>query len=133
VATLTITPANVALSGTGNHTTFDLEADVTIARGKVVKRNSSNEGELADKDSSDCDGICISGGDNGDKIIVVSKGLVTIGATTVQGKPYFLGDSGGIVDDIADVASGEFPVLIGFGNSTTEIMVNIVKSLVAVP
>ena len=101
MADLTITVANVA-KGTGASTTNGT-AGATITAGQVVYLDSADSRyKLADTDSATAAvrapvGIALHAALSGQPLQILTGGLITIGATTVVGVPYYLsGTAGGI-------------------------------------
>ena len=132
MADLTITAANVA-KGTGS-STANGTAGATITAGQVVYLDSSDSlYKLADTDSATAAvrspvGIALHAALAGQPLTILTGGLITIGATTVVGVPYYLSGTAGGICPYADVAAGDYPVFLGIGTSTAQIKVSIIPA-----
>lgn len=132
MADLTITVASVA-KGTGASTTNGT-AGATITAGQVVYLDSATATyKLADTDSATAAvrvpvGIALHAALTGQPLQILTGGLITIGATTVVGVPYYLSGTAGGICPYADVAAGDYPVFLGIGTSVTQIKVVIVEA-----
>jgi len=69
-------------------------------------------------------GISLNGGAINQVVDYVTKGLLTPGATLVQGQPYYVGVAGGIIP-VDDIAGGEYMTILGHAISTSVIDVSI--------
>lgn len=128
MADLTITAANVVVDT--NATIEHGFASAAITAGQVVHKDANGKYALADTDSATAlarkpRGIALNGGAIGQPIAVLTKGDVTIGATIEAGTGYWLSGTAGGLCPVADVASGDYPCLIGIGKSTTVLTVDI--------
>ena len=63
--------------------------------------------------------------DIGQPLTVAKAGDVTIGATMVANTAYYLSDTPGGICPVADLATGEYPCLLGLAISTTVLRLNI--------
>ena len=102
----------------------------------VYLDDATNSYKLADNNSATAaarvpDGLLLNGGASGQACAVITRGPVTIGATLTAGVAYYLSDTPGGICPIADLASGEYPTLIGFATSTTVLNVKIQSAGVA--
>ena len=129
MADLTITAANV-VAGSNARKTSGI-AGVAITAGQAVYL-SSTTGKylLADTDSATAEarvpvGIALNGAAAGQPVEVQTSGDITIGATVAAGVAYYLSGTAGGICPVADVASGDYPSIIGMGISTTEIRIDI--------
>lgn len=135
MADLSITATSV-LPG-GNAKTVDYPAGAAITAGQVVYLDTSTGSvKLADCDSGTSAvrsplGIALNGAASGQPVEVLTEGEITIGATVEASVPYFLSPTAGGICPLADVASGDYAVFLGFGVSTTKICVEIVEAGVA--
>ena len=133
---LVITAANV-VSGAGAHVAHEA-AGATITAGQMVYRDPTDgqKCKLADNNAATAavrapKGIALNGAANNQPLAVHEKGPITIGATLVPGTTYFLSDTPGGICAAADLATGEYPTIIGIAISTTVLDVNIHQSGVA--
>jgi hypothetical protein len=133
---LIITAANV-IAGTGARKILGT-AGATITAGKVVYLDTSvSKYKLADNNSSTAairspKGIALNGASDGQPLVIIEEGPLTIGATLEPGAVYFLSDTPGGICPVADLASGEYPTILGIATSTTVLDVDILESGVAV-
>jgi len=133
---LVITAANV-IAGTGARRVLGT-AGATITAGKVVYLDTSDSKyKLADNNSSTAAirspaGIALNGAANGQPLVIHEEGPLTIGATLEPGAVYFLSDTPGGICPVADLASGEYPTILGIATSTTVLDIDILEAGVAV-
>lgn len=136
MADLSITAANVVAGGSA--TTRDGLAGATLTAGQVVYLDSAtNTYKLADCDSGTAAvrspaGIALNGAASGQPVRVLTSGPVTIGATMTAGLAYYLSPTAGGICPVADVLSGDYPVIIGIATSTTVLDVKIHEAGVAI-
>lgn len=129
---LSITAANVVRGSNAKIETGDFGA--TITAGQPVYRDASDgKYKLSDTDSEtaavrEVRGIALNSGSDGQPGTIIRSGDVTIGATLTAGVAYYLSGNAGGICPIADVAAGDYPVVIGIAKSTTVLNVNIVAS-----
>lgn len=131
---LSITAANV-VSGAGARIKHGT-AGATITAGQQVYEDANGRYSLADDNSATAAarvpaGTALNGAANGQPLAVHEKGPITVGATLTAGVAYYLSDTPGGICPVADLASGEYPCLIGIATSTTVLNVNISPSGVA--
>lgn len=133
---LSITAASV-LAGTGARKKLGA-AGATVTAGKVVYLDESDsEYKLADCDSATAAvrspaGIALNGASDGQPLVVLEEGPVTIGATMTAGTTYYLSPNAGGICPLADVLTGDYPVIIGIATSTTVLDVKIQEAGVAI-
>ncbi len=132
MADLTITAANVIAGSNSSVVNGTLGATVTA--GQVMYQDAADSRwKLADNNSATAairipQGIALNGGGSGQPVRVLLSGDITIGATMTAGVAYYLGDTPGGICPVADLASGEYPAIIGIATSTTVLKVNITAS-----
>lgn len=134
MADISITAANV-VAGAGA-TVVSGTAGATITAGQVVARDTDGSYILADSNSATAavrspDGIALNGASDGQPLSVATSGAVTIGGTLTAGVAYYLSDTPGGIAPVADLATGEYPTVLGIATSTTVLEVNITESGVA--
>lgn len=133
---LSITAASV-IAGTGARKTLGT-AGATITAGKTVYLDPADgKYKLADCDSAtdaarSPAGIALNGAADGQPLVVLEDGPVTIGATMTAGVTYYLSPNAGGICPVADVLSGDHTVILGIATSTTVLNVNIQESGVAI-
>ena len=118
MAALTFTAASVLLVGGQRDT---LIAGGTIARGNLVRRNTSNQIVVASNDSAtnaDAYGIALNDAASGQPVevaLLTGGGYIDgVASNCAAGKALFNGTSGAI-NPVDDVAGGEFVTLVGVG------------------
>lgn len=128
---ISITAANV-VAGANARIAHGI-AGATITAGQAVYLDTATTGKwlLADTDSATAavrhaHGIALNGGGNGQALAVITEGAVTIGATLVAGEVYYLSGTAGGICPVADVAAGDYPLVIGQAASTSVLNVSIV-------
>lgn len=132
---LSITAANV-IAGSGAVKKLGT-AGATITAGKAVYFDSSDSKyKLADCDSATAAvrspvGIALNGASNGQPLVVLESGPVTIGATMTAGVAYYLSPNAGGIAPVADILTADYPVILGIATSTTVLNVNIQEAGVA--
>lgn len=136
MADLSITAANV-IAGSGATKKLGT-AGATITAGKAVYLDESDSKyKLADCDSATAAvrspaGIALNGASDGQPLVVLEAGPVTIGATMAAGIAYYLSPNAGGICPVADVLTGDYPVILGIATSTTVLDVNIQEAGVAI-
>lgn len=109
----------------------------TITAGQAVYQNSTDrKWYKADNNSATAEvriakGIALNGGGVNQPLRIHREGDITIGGTMTAGVAYYLGDTPGGICPVADLASGEYPCLMGIAKSTTVLSVKIHYSGVA--
>lgn len=129
MASLSITAANVIADPSA---TIEYgKAGATITAGAVVYRDATDGTyKLADCDDAsaavrDPRGIALNGASSGQPLAIARKGDVTIGATMTAGLVYYLSPTAGQIGVVADVLSGDDPIIIGQAKSTTVLTIAI--------
>lgn len=130
MADISITAANVVISGTGQGRAAGTAGE-TIAAGKWVYLDpTSHKYMLADSNSATAAarhavGVAANSASLNQPINVITSGAVTIGGTLTANIPYFLSDTPGGMCPIADVGSGEYLCQLGIAISTTVLQIDI--------
>ena len=111
-------------------------AAAAITAGQVVYKNASGKYDLADTDSATAlvrmpRGIALNGAAAGQAVAVQKSGDITIGATLTPGVFYYLSGTPGGICPVADVASGDYPAIIGSAKSASLLTIKIVAPGVA--
>lgn len=135
MADISITAANVVAGYAGN--TVAAKALAAITAGQIVYRDAAtgNFG-LADNNSATAAvrvpfGVALNTAAANQPLAVLTSGPITIGGTLTAGVTYYLSDTPGGLCPVADLASGEYPSIIGIATSTTVLNVDISPSGVA--
>lgn len=134
MAALTFTAASVLLTGGLQVTGI---AGGTVARGNVLRLNTSNQWVVAVNDSAvnaAARGIALTDGASGQPVTVailanggVLGGVASNGAV---GKVYVLGTAGAILP-VDDIAGAEFVTVVGVGVTTATIQLGVIAGGVA--
>lgn len=130
MADLTITATSVVADNTA--TIVRGTAGAAITAGQVVYLDpTTGKYNLADTDSAtaavrQAHGVALNGAALNQPISVCTAGPVTIGATIEAGTAYYLSGTPGGICPVADVAAGDYPLIVGQGESTTVLNVDIV-------
>lgn len=112
-------------------------AGATITAGQVVYlASATNRYGLADSNSATAEvravrGIALNGASNGQPLAIIRSGPLTLGATMTAGVAYYLSDTPGGICAVADLATGEYPTILGIATSTTILNVKIQAAGVA--
>lgn len=135
MADLTITAANV-IAGSGASAARGIAGATVTAGQSVYLDATTGKWKLADNNSATAaartpGGLALNGAADGQPLAVHTAGPVTIGATLTAGVAYYLSDTPGGICPVADLASGEYPTVIGIATSTTVLKVAITPSGVA--
>lgn len=132
---LSITAASV-LPGAGAEIVHGT-AGAAITAGQVVYRDAdANTWKLADNDSATAavrlpHGFALNGAASGQPIAVEVDGDITLGAVLTAGTAYYLSSTAGGICPVADLASGDYPCLLGIAESTSVLRIGIQPSDVA--
>lgn len=134
MADLTITAANVVASA--NAVRESGTAGATITAGQLVYLDTTDmRYKLADNNGAAAlrvpNGVALNGAANNQPLVIQKAGDITIGATMTAGVAYYLSDTPGGICPVADLASGEYPCIIGIAKSASLMEVGIHPSGVA--
>lgn len=132
MADLSVTAASVVAGADSVQETGTLGATVT-AGALVYKDSADGLWKLADNNGATAairtpQGIALNGGGSGQPVRVHKSGDLTFNAVFTAGIAYYLSDTPGGICPVADLASGEYPCLVGIAKSTTVLKVNITPS-----
>ena len=120
---LVITAASVA-AGSGSRQESG-RAGAAVTAGQVVYEDTAADSfKLADNNSATAaarspKGIALHAAASGQPLSIHKSGPITIGATLTPGVAYYLSDTPGGICPVADLASGEYPVIIGIALSAS--------------
>lgn len=128
MADLTITAANVKAGSNASVDRTGL-AGAAVAAGQPVYWDGSRW-QLADDNSVTAaarvaGGIALNGASTDQPLAVLTGGDITIGATLTAGSVYYLSATAGGICPAADLATGQYPCIIGIAKSTTVLNVEI--------
>lgn len=135
MADLTLTAASV-LAGSGasiKHGT----AGATITAGQQLYLDTATDTwKLADSNGASAairtpTATSLHASLAGQPITVLTSGPITIGAALTAGVAYYLSDTPGGICPVADLATGEYPTIIGIATSATVLEVDYTSSGVA--
>ncbi|MBN8994351.1 MAG: DUF2190 family protein [Rhizobiales bacterium] len=133
---LSITPANV-LAGASADIEYGTAGEA-ITAGQIVYRDETTRKYMkADSNSPtaaarQARGIALNGAANGQPLVILKKGDITIGAAVVAGTAYFLSDTPGGICPLADVGNGEYICQLGLAKSTSVLTIDVQFPNVAV-
>ncbi|KRR16865.1 hypothetical protein [Bradyrhizobium retamae] len=111
----------------------------TNTAGQVVYRDATSKNFLkADNDSAtaavrDAIGIALNGGSNGQPAAIQYEGEINLGAILTVGETYCLSSNAGGICPIGDLASGDYPVILGVARTAAILVMGIVKGGAAKP
>lgn len=128
MADLTQTPANVA-KGSGALVGRGVAGE-TVTAGQPVYLHTDNTLKLCDADalaSSQAKGITTHPAAAGQPLEYQNGGLMNLGATLTVGEWYGISTNSGKIAPLSDLASGDFPCLLGFAG-TAALLTVIVKA-----
>lgn len=120
---ISITAASV-LPGSNAKVTHGV-AGASVTAGQVVYYDdTTGKWKLADTDSATAavrngKGIALNAAGDGQPLAVQTDGDITIGATILAGVAYYLSGTPGGICPIADVAAGDYPLIVGIGKTTS--------------
>lgn len=136
MAALTITAANV---GVGSNAAFQrYEVGAAIGHGQVIYYDTNNaDYRLADADTAATAravGITVTSATaDGNFVLAVTRGELTLGAILTVGTEYYLGTTPGEIVPKADLVTGDFVTRLGIATSTSTLFVDINATGVALP
>lgn len=137
MADITITAASVIAGSNATKETGIAGATITAGQ-PVYKEAATGQFKLADSNSGTAEartayGIALHASLAGQPLTVQTSGDLAIGATLTVGAGYYLSESPGGIQPVADLATGEYVTLLGFATTAANLAVRIVPSGVAVP
>ncbi|RZJ44953.1 MAG: hypothetical protein EON87_08700 [Brevundimonas sp.] len=131
MADITITAASV-LAGENSNQKTGLAGEALTAGKVVYLDGATNTFKLADNNAAaalrDAYGVALNGAAAGQPVAVHRSGDLTLGAVLTPGVAYYLSDTPGGVCPVADLASGEYVVLLGLAKSASVLAVDIQAS-----
>ena len=139
MADVSVTAASVLASA--NATVYhQYNYGATVTAGQVVYLDSNNKWQLKDSNAAvtgnnvaDITGVCLVGGANNQPgIVCVRDSDFTPGATLTNGIIYCASPNAGAIAPSADMASGNYPTVLGPAKSTTKMNLNPAAAGVAV-
>jgi hypothetical protein len=134
-ADLTITAASVVKGS--NAVVKHGTAGAAVTAGQAVYYDSAaGTWKLADDNSATVaartpQGFALHAAATGQPLAVHTGGDLTVGATLTAGVAYYLSDTPGGICPAADLASGEYPTIVGIAKSTSVLAVSFQSSGVA--
>lgn len=132
---LVVTAASV-ISSPGSKVSHNT-AGATITAGQIVFRDPTDtKQKLADNNAAGAPtrapkGIALNGAADGQPLAVHEEGDITIGAVLTPGVAYYLSDTPGGICPVGDLATGEYPVILGIAKSASVLSVQIQAAGVA--
>ena len=129
MADLTITPGSVIAASGSTIKEGVAGATITAGQSLYIDTTDSNKLKLADADDAAlyaCAGIALNGASTGQPVdYVLRSSDLDIGATLSVGTIYVLSGTAGGVAPSADLASGDYAVILGVANATDSMRVDI--------
>lgn len=124
---LAITAANV-VKGSGATVNKDANAGESITAGQAVyKKASDGKWWKAQTDDTsaqaDAQGIALHAAAADQPLAVQTGGSIAIGATVAAGVFYYVSNTAGGICPVADIGSADYVTQIGYGLTTSTIMV----------
>lgn len=135
MANIAITPGNVIAGA--NARTFNGTSGATITAGHVLYYDSATAKyklaicDAATEAQRTPAGIALNNASAGQPVTVLVSGEVTIGGTIEAGVSYYLTDASGRIGTVDQLTTGDYPVLLGMGKSTSVLFVSILNPGVA--
>jgi len=129
MADISITPANVF----GNSAaTVDKSRNLgaTVTAGQAVYLDTTNNvwmlaNAVGNASVRQMNGIALNGGSSGQPCSVLTGGIISIGATVVQGKIYVLSNTSGGIAPSSDLATNWYTNIIGTATNAAAISVQL--------
>jgi hypothetical protein len=120
MADLTITAANVVAGSDAVKVTGVAGVSVTAGQ-SVYLDTTTNTYKLADADAAasvNSASIALHAAAANQPLTVQTGGTITIGATISVGLAYYVSTTAGGICPEADLSSGDYPYLLGYGSAT---------------
>lgn len=134
MAALTITASNVIPVAGYQFKTLPAAAAITIGQSLYV--NSSDQWALADADAlatAACTGISLTQAAAANQPVrAITGGNLGLGAILTVGIPYVAHTTAGGIGPYSDLSSGDFPTLIGWPTTTSDLKLVFAASPVAI-
>ena len=134
---LTQTAANVIAGDDAIPETIKLGGTVTAGMPVYSDLSDNGDHKAAQSDAAGTDdvvGIMLGGGADGQRAVMQKSGLINLGATLTVGERYYVDKtSAGDIMPSGDLATGDFVTLLGIAVSTSQLMMVLATSSVAVP
>lgn len=129
MADLTITAANVLPGANASMATGTAGAAITAGQ-VVYLASATKKWMLADADSATAEarkagGIALNNAALNQPLAVATSGDVTVGGTMTAGTALYVSGTPGGLCPVADVATGDYPCIVGMAKSATVLAINI--------
>jgi len=135
MANLTITAANVGISGTTTRIKSVIVSE-SVTQGQSVyydtatnKYTRALSGDVVAK--ADAKGIVLTPAGIDGQCVIAIGGLVNLGATLSVGEIYVVSATVGLIAPIGDLTTGHFVTILGVAASASDLDLSIVASAVA--
>jgi hypothetical protein len=135
MADLSITASSVIADSSARMATGT--AGETVTAGKMVYYDTATRTyKLADNNSGTAAvrspiGMALHAASTGQPLTIAKGGDITLGAVLTAGISYYLSDTPGGICPVADLTTGEYPVLVGMARSTSVLSLRIQEAGVA--
>jgi hypothetical protein len=135
---LSVTATSVVTVSGGTYVTGTAGTTITAGQTLYIDTSDSNKLKLADSDSATtavrtCVGIALNGGATGQPIRYQTGGSLNVGATLTVGTVYVLSDTAGGIMPYADLETGDYPFIIGYATTASNLVLALTDTGVAVP
>lgn len=131
MSALSITANSVVKStGAALRTEFVAGEAVTAGQSVYLKTSDSKwwlaqaDGTAEESGSGTILGVALNAAAAGQPVIVQTGGTITIGATVAAGVFYYLGATAGGIYPVGDLSSTNYVSTVGYGASTTTLIIN---------
>jgi hypothetical protein len=136
-ADLTITATSVVPGSDAKKETGTAGEAVTagqpVYRAAATGRYFKSDANSATAEVRGVRGIALNAASAGQPLTIQTGGSLTLGATLTVASGYYLSGTAGGIAPVADLATGIYPVLLGFATTTGVLKLSIVAAGVAVP
>jgi hypothetical protein len=125
MADISVTAVNVALAtGGSNATRKNVTYGEAVTQGQSVYLKSDGKWWKADSNATESAGsagvgVALTKGSADDPGIVITGGLMNLGATLTAGAPYFVSSAAGGICPAADLSSTEYTTYLGSAISSS--------------
>lgn len=135
MADLSITAGSV-VPGSGSIRRRGVAGEAIAAGQMVYLDPADGTYKLADCDSATAAarspaGIAVNSAGDGQPVTLVESGDVTLGSVLTAGTAYFLSGTAGGIAPVADLLTGDYPVIVGIARSASVLRIGLLESGVA--
>ena len=138
MADLTITAANVGISGSGSNTRV-VQVGEAVTQGQPGYLLTT-DGKYYQTDADDTAAKAVAAGifltaasTDGYAVLAMPGSTINLGATLAVGTVYVLSGTKGGICPAADLATGDYTTILGVATTTSSLVLNFIVSGVQVP